>query len=404
MKALKQAVREQKWTLVSQLIAKWIAEDTSSRHSMQSFSGTLPLPPTQKGQQMASIGEVLYRKHRYADAIICLEYALTLQPKSLQQAHIHGWLAELYSLTTPHQNFEKAQFHSQQAFAWRDHIATDHLASRKVLAYSLYGGLPLYCETMIINAQLRAQIYPDWEMMLYHDDSVPQHVLQRLSQLGVQLCNADEHHATHMPGTFWRFLALEHSEYDVVVMRDADSLLTWREKTLVDDWLASGKPFHVIHDWYSHTDLILAGLWGARYGLLQPIRQWIEQYLEQTPHLHRTHADQNFLATFIWHRIKDACVNHSSVFNVPNSTWLPELPAIHIDPRTNKRQQLGSWQSKTYTFPLSPNQRVATIRNERSELVCEYPIPHDGKWEIPTLYYQLIEDKIWTVHAEFIDS
>jgi hypothetical protein len=53
-------------------------------------------------------------------------------------------------------------------------------------------------------------------------------------------------------------------------VRDADSVLNLRERLAVDDWLASGRWFHIMRDWWSHTDLVLAGMWGGVAGVLPP--------------------------------------------------------------------------------------------------------------------------------------
>lgn len=393
---LEHAIDTQQWAHIPTLIQQFIHHTPTL--SQGTITGHLPISEQARCTYIARMGDKLYRKKRFRDALTCFEYALSLNPNLTQKAALHGWLAEIYC-RQPFHNLQTAQFHSEQAFSCRDQAFSKPLHSRKALSYSLYGNLPVYCETMVINAQLRTQIYPDWDILLYHDDSVPAHVLHRLQDLGVILLHIREENATHLAGTFWRFLALARPEYDVIAMRDADSLLSWREKHLVDDWLASGKPFHVMRDWYSHTDLILAGLWGARYGLLQPIRQWIDDYLRQTPRLHPTHADQNFLKTHIWHRIKHACVHHSSVFNATDSTWLENLPRQHGQ---GGAYQLGGWLVKTENLGISPATRMAQIHNERGKLVCEYPVPHDGKWEIPTLYHQLIHDKIWTLTIKML--
>lgn len=51
------------------------------------------------------------------------------------------------------------------------------------------------------------------------------------------------------------------------LIRDADSIVSHREKAAVDAWLKSDKWFHLMRDNYSHTELILAGMWGGCTGI-----------------------------------------------------------------------------------------------------------------------------------------
>jgi ATP synthase protein I len=61
----------------------------------------------------------------------------------------------------------------------------------------------------------------------------------------------------------WRFLALDDPLAHRILFRDADSVISRREAGAVEQWIASGKRFHMMRDWGSHTALILAELWGV---------------------------------------------------------------------------------------------------------------------------------------------
>ena len=41
----------------------------------------------------------------------------------------------------------------------------------------------------------------------------------------------------------------------------------------VDEWLTSGRYFHVMRDWFIHTDLIIAGMWGGVGGALPSLER-----------------------------------------------------------------------------------------------------------------------------------
>ena len=56
---------------------------------------------------------------------------------------------------------------------------------RKYLSFSLWGDKPIYNIGAIKNAELRKEIYPDWDMVVYYDNTVPTETINKLSELGV---------------------------------------------------------------------------------------------------------------------------------------------------------------------------------------------------------------------------
>jgi hypothetical protein len=69
----------------------------------------------------------------------------------------------------------------------------------------------------------------------------------------------------------WRFAAYDDPNVDRVIFRDADSIISTREAGAVEEWVASGQAFHAMRDYGSHTDLLLAGMWGVARGALPPM-------------------------------------------------------------------------------------------------------------------------------------
>lgn len=72
-------------------------------------------------------------------------------------------------------------------------------------------------------------------------------------------------------------IALEHSSYSQLLysrvfssphsppaFRDLDSKVSKRELAAVNDWLSSGKPYHVMRDNKYHGTSILGGMFGMR--------------------------------------------------------------------------------------------------------------------------------------------
>ena len=165
----------------------------------------------------------------------------------------------------------------------------------KYLSFSLWGDKPIYNVGAIRNAELWKLIYPDWQMVLYYDNSVPVKTIEKLNSLGVETINND----CNIYGCFWRFLISDKSDCDYAVFRDCDSRISIREKMAVDEWINENKSIHIMRDHPAHiipagNDKIgiLAGMWGIK-GRIIPIREMITKFLVGKTNVYG--IDQTFL-------------------------------------------------------------------------------------------------------------
>ena len=107
------------------------------------------------------------------------------------------------------------------------------------------------------------------------------------------------------------------------LIRDADSLLTVKERVAVDAWLASDFHFHAMRDWYTHTDLLLAGMWGGVGGILPgPAALLRAQPLWR---METNHIDQDLLTVAVWPAVRRHILIHDSVFQ-------PSLGSVPFPP------------------------------------------------------------------------
>lgn len=185
-------------------------------------------------------------------------------------------------------------------------------AARNVIAFSLFGAQPRYCETMIKNAAVANELYPGWTCRVYLDGSVPVHVWQRLSALGVQLVNMSSDHS--LSPTMWRFLVVDDAEVDRFIIRDADALISERESAAVQEWISSGKCFHHMRDYFTHTELLLAGMWGGITGIFPPIYPVMQDFVEKYSGNPRF-MDQHFLRKHLWPTIRKSLLSHDEIFD-----------------------------------------------------------------------------------------
>ena len=147
--------------------------------------------------------------------------------------------------------------------------------SKKVISFSLYGRHPQYTLGAIANARHASMAYPGWICRFYISDSVPASIVTKLRGYGAEVINMGRNIGHE--AMYWRLFAMVDPEVDVVISRDADSRLVKCEILMVNEWLASGKKFHVIR-WNLYYRPIMGGLWGVRGGI-PSLKQPLEEYL-----------------------------------------------------------------------------------------------------------------------------
>lgn len=137
-----------------------------------------------------------------------------------------------------------------------------------IVAYSLFGNKPMYVHGAIINAKMCRFIYPGFIPRFYVDESVSQAVRQSLTDLCAEVIDMPKSNGTE--GTLWRLLALEERGVDFVLIRDADSRLSRRDREFFDQWIASGKNWHVVRDSPFHVRPVILSMFNSRHPIKLP--------------------------------------------------------------------------------------------------------------------------------------
>lgn len=182
------------------------------------------------------------------------------------------------------------------------------VAWRWVVSFSLYGTSPRYTVGALENARLMADYYTGWEMWVYHDESVPDHVLSDLRRHAcVRLINMQGHALKSRMS--WRFLVASEPTVARYVVRDIDSRLSAREAAAVAEWVGLGKRFHVMRDHPSHSNYAMSGgMWGGLstavpgMGALLAQRNLNDEYL----------TDMDFLNRVVWPLAEKSVLQHDA--------------------------------------------------------------------------------------------
>ena len=200
---------------------------------------------------------------------------------------------------------------------------------KKIISFSLWGDIELYTQGAIKNVILAKTVYPDWICRFYipkknsrktndmrpdkHSNKdtsytitkVPEEVIAELEKHGAEIVKIDNEGCWY--STFWRFYAIEDA--DIVIFRDCDSRLNFREKSAVEQWLKSDKKVHIMRDHPWHGTAILAGMWGLKKGILDDIKTKIENTGKDK--IGYWQCDQDFLKNIIYPLV----INNSIIHN-----------------------------------------------------------------------------------------
>ncbi len=198
-------------------------------------------------------------------------------------------------------------------------------SGQDIIAFSLWGENPIYLRGAVRNLLEAPNIYPGWTCRFYVDDTVPKDfiafVLDRGGQVAIEPSNCSLREKL-----CWRFQVASDPSVRRFLVRDADSVINTREAKAVAQWLESDCWFHIMRDYWTHTDLILAGMWGGRSGLLPELMPFIRDY--QSGRLETANIDQWFLRDWLWPIIYDRSFIHDRIFRTLNAHLWPELDPI----------------------------------------------------------------------------
>lgn len=181
---------------------------------------------------------------------------------------------------------------------------------KKIITFSLWGNSYRYLGGAIQNVELAKIIYPDWICRFYIGKSTNSDFIEILSKYdNVEIIRMEEE--GNWSAMTWRFFACSDTDVDIMISRDADSRLTYREKISVDEWINSTKGFHIIRDNPNHNTLILGGMWGCKKDTITNMKELISSYNPEN----FWQSDQIFLRKIIYPLIKNNVMVHDEFLN-----------------------------------------------------------------------------------------
>ncbi|XP_066943582.1 uncharacterized protein [Macrobrachium rosenbergii] len=169
-------------------------------------------------------------------------------------------------------SLRKTETKMTKDFGTCGHRAAADGDKQKVISVSLYGKDPGYWNGLPEILSQARLLYPEWKVWIYANPRSWMKVLCPLLRKHdhLRICDVTNlpqplYNISNVNPMLWRISPLGDPKVGSLLVRDSDSKLTEREQMAVQEWLQSGKTFHIMRDHPMHTAPILGGMWGARW-------------------------------------------------------------------------------------------------------------------------------------------
>ena len=166
----------------------------------------------------------------------------------------------------------------------------------RIISYCLFGSEPSSIEGAVANSKIASRIFPEWIVRIYHDDTVPREALQSIRSENVQLVNIKTK-TPFEPKEIWNLFVADDPCLERYLIRSTDSMLTAREKAAVDEWIDSGKHFHIMSAPFHIHHSVPNGLWGGTRDAVPDMMSLIHKYMVNRAQYGNV---QQFLNKEIW--------------------------------------------------------------------------------------------------------
>lgn len=171
-------------------------------------------------------------------------------------------------------------------------------------SFCLYGPEdPYYYRGMLENLELIQKHFPGWKTYIYLGTDVSESVRERLAAYPFVVLR--ETGITGPKTMVHRFFAIDEPEVDLMLVRDADSRVHWKDRWAIREFVRHSQYVgHSIRDNVVHRIELCGGLWGMRKIPEVSIRALHDQYAANEaadPGRPRLNGyDQDFLKLYVY--------------------------------------------------------------------------------------------------------
>lgn len=180
-----------------------------------------------------------------------------------------------------------------------------------VFSFCLYGPKnEKYYRGLLENIFLAGKYYPSWKVYVYYAPDVEESMVNHLNACtSVVPIPTGELGAINM---IHRFYAIDRPEVDLMMVRDADSRIHWKDRWAINEFVKSSELAHTIRDNIEHTSRMMGGLWGIKKAANINIHEEYNRFKDNPNEKHGMGHDQNFLTDRIYPLVRPVLLVHYS--------------------------------------------------------------------------------------------
>jgi len=178
-------------------------------------------------------------------------------------------------------------------------------------SFCLYGPRnSRYYLPLLENIRIASQHFPDWKVYIYIAPDVdPEYVKVLESYSNVVLRPTGVRGDANM---IRRFTAIDEPDVELMLVRDADSLIHWRDRWAISRFIEQPEYVaHTVRDHVDHTARLMGGLWGLRKSAGIVVADEYVVFKNNPVDFGIAH-DQNFLRGIIYPKVSDRLLVHYS--------------------------------------------------------------------------------------------
>jgi hypothetical protein len=201
----------------------------------------------------------------------------------------------------------------------------------KVFSFCLFG-LPnprYYPVPILQNIYLIGTYFPEWKVYLYTAPDVQEEFLSQVAMYSNVIVRP-----TGKLGPInmmERFFAIDDPDVEVMMVRDADSHVHWKDRWAIRDFMNKHAFLvHTIRDNIEHTANLMGGLWGMRKIPGFSIQRQYELFI-QKPFDRGYGLDQSFLTTYVYPYVKKVLLIHVSEGPVFPNENIVKFPFVYSE-------------------------------------------------------------------------
>lgn len=193
-------------------------------------------------------------------------------------------------------------------------------------SFCLYGPeTQKYYRGLLENIFLAGKYFPTWKVYVYYAPDVTEGMVNHLS-----VCTSVILRPTGVygePNMIHRFYAIDEPDVDLMMVRDADSRIHWKDRWAIREFLSHPEfVAHTIRDNVQHTADMMGGLWGLRKSSGLCLRDEYAAYTGNPVLGHRNGHDQNFLSDMIYPKVLPKLLVHYSNKRAKRGEHAVEFP------------------------------------------------------------------------------